>query len=135
MNEKKYHILAKPWFATGDRDLSDAILLFKEGGYSNTICFLCQQAVEKYLKGSIVYNGIDIKDEYRIHDLSQLIRTVGRFVPDIGDYIENVEILTTYYIESRYPPDSPMDYPKDEVKRTIESAEEIISAIKRIVKL
>ena len=133
MNAKNLVKLAKPWFEHGDRDLSDAKLLLREGGFPNTICFHCQQAVEKYLKGYLVYNGLDIKDEFKIHDLIKLLKYCRKFNTIFDEYQEEAEILNLYYIESRYPADTPQDYLDTEVKQTIEYAEEIIDAIKKLI--
>jgi HEPN domain-containing protein len=46
--------LAKEWFVKAKADLDFAKLGFKETKHYGQICFLCQQAVEKYLKGFLV---------------------------------------------------------------------------------
>jgi len=125
MKKSNFQILAGEWFVSADRVLEDAVLLEREGGHSDTICFHCHQAVEKYLKGFIVLNGLDIKDEFRTHDLSQLLQYCLKFNPSLKNLEENCEILNKYYIESRYPPSAPRDYPKQEVKQAISFAQEV----------
>lgn len=49
-NNSNFKILAKEWFEKGNHDLDEANLSFREGGWTDIICFHCQQAVEKYLK-------------------------------------------------------------------------------------
>lgn len=47
------------------------------------------------------------------------------------DYIEECEKVNTYYIESKYPMDSPTDYPKQEMEKSIEMTEFLIKYIKK----
>ena len=125
MKRNNFKILAQDWFNSADRVLEDAILLDREGGHSDTICFHCQQAAEKYLKGFIVLNGLDIKDKFKTHDLLQLLNYCLNFNPKLKELAQGCKILTEYYVESRYPPDAPKDYPKKEAKQAIEFAENI----------
>ena len=66
-NSKK---LAGQWFEKGNHDIEDTKRLYKSGGYSDTICFHCHQAVEKYLKGYLVFNNVSPR---KIHDLVILL--------------------------------------------------------------
>lgn len=63
---------AKEWFERGDHDIEMAQLLYDENGYTDTIAFLIQQGVEKYLKGFLVFHGKKIEKAYRTHDLGFL---------------------------------------------------------------
>jgi len=46
--------LIKAWFLKGKDDFLFAQAAFKETEFYDHICCLCQQAVEKYLKGAIL---------------------------------------------------------------------------------
>jgi HEPN domain-containing protein len=41
-----------------------------------------------------------------------------------------IRILNKYYIEAKYPPDMPIDYPKEEAKEAISKAMFILKTIK-----
>ena len=125
MKKNNHLILAKEWFEAADRDLSDAILLGKEGGHPETICFHCHQAVEKYLKGFLVLNDQDIKDEFKIHDLSRLLGYCAKFKPDLGELKDGCETLNKYYLQSRYPSYALQDYSDKAVKQALEFAGEV----------
>lgn len=125
MKRNNFKNLAQDWFESADRVLEDAILLYKEGGHSDTICFHCQQVAEKYLKGYIVLNGFDIKDDFKTHNLLYLLEYCLKFNASLEELRQNCLILNRYYLESRYPPDAPKDYPKAEAKQAIEFAKEI----------
>ena len=125
MVQNNWQILASGWFESAKRALEDGFLLEKTGGHSETICFQCHQAVEKYLKGFIVFNGTDIKDDFMIHNLPRLLDYCVKFDASLEELRVYCIALNKYYIESRYPPDAPKDYPKEEVKQALQSAKEI----------
>ncbi len=64
------------WFKKADEDLYSAQQLLKSEGYLSisVICFHCQQAAEKYLKGFLVYRNIEFK---KTHDLLYLLSLLG----------------------------------------------------------
>lgn len=124
-NSKK---LAKEWFTKGDHDISGAILLFREGGFTDTICFLCQQAVEKYLKGYLVSQHLRPK---KIHDLVKLVEQCSIVDRDFKEIEENCHFLRDFYIEARYPLGPPVVYPKQTAKEALEKTKEIIDLIKK----
>ena len=50
------------WITKGDHDFgTDQIVFAQIKEYKDTVCFHCQQAVEKYLKALLVDLGIDFK--------------------------------------------------------------------------
>jgi HEPN domain-containing protein len=121
MREKE--ALAKDWFLRGNRDLADAKILLREKGSTETICFLAHQAVEKYLKGFLVYNNVNPR---RTHELVDLINRCADIDKDFLDFREEVKSLNPYYIEARYPLGSPIEYPREDAVEAIEIAERII---------
>ncbi|MBT3605322.1 MAG: HEPN domain-containing protein [Candidatus Latescibacteria bacterium] len=66
----------------------------------DTVCFHCQQAVEKYLKAILAIQNQPIP---RTHDLEQLHILVQDWVPILSEHLEDLRWLTTYAIVSRYP--------------------------------
>jgi len=116
----------KDWLEKGSHDLEDAKRLLKNGGYTDTICFLAQQAAEKYLKGYLVAKGINPR---AAHHLEELAKDCAGFTKGFLDFLDDYRILTRYYIETRYPPLAPIDYSREEAKKAIASAEKIIDFI------
>ena len=54
--------LTKEWFKKAEHDLLNAEIVLNSGKNQlplDTVCFHCQQAVEEYLKGFLVYHGVD----------------------------------------------------------------------------
>lgn len=66
----------------------------------DTVCFHCQQAVEKYLKAILaIYN----KPIPRTHDLEQLHELVLAWLPTLSEHLEDLRWLSVYATVSRYP--------------------------------
>lgn len=126
--ERNTKILSKRWFKVANRDLETAKLLFKAKHFTDNICFHLHQAVEKYLKGFLVFHNIKPP---RVHDLPKLSEMCAKIDPDFADWQEEAAVLNQYYIESRYPPTAPINYPREEARKAIEYTEELIKFIKK----
>lgn len=50
VDSKRY----KEWFAIAEKDLKSAKILFEHDVDYGIVCFHCQQAIEKYLKGYLI---------------------------------------------------------------------------------
>lgn len=92
---------AQAWIAKAEEDEKSIYAVLKEGAPS-TACFLAQQMAEKYLKGLIVFFG---KDFPKVHDLLELESILLSFVSDISFVHKELNELSSYYIETRYPGD------------------------------
>ena len=119
------------WFEKGKREYSSAVLNLKFGGYSDTICFLAHQAVEKTLKGFLVFHGIRFQKE---HNLLYLLRLCAKVDKEFLDLKENCKILDPYYIETRYPLDFPIEYSKEQSEQVVDLAGEVLGFVKRKIK-
>jgi HEPN domain-containing protein len=58
--------IVKEWFERGKHDYETAKILFIKDVYYDVIMFLLEQAVEKYIKGYLIFNGWELK---KIHDI------------------------------------------------------------------
>jgi len=119
------------WFEKGDHDIATAELIFDHKGFMDTTAFHVHQAVEKYLKGFLVFNNYDFP---LIHNLPLLLKECSKFNQNIIDYMEECEKINVYYIESRYPNDIPQNYSRTEINKAIEMAKFIIKYIKNIIR-
>jgi len=88
------------WVEVSAYDKDTAEAMYKAGRYLY-VMFMCQQAVEKMLKGLVMQETG--KFPPKTHDLNKLV-TLCNIELD-GPQIELVSDLTTYYIETRYPED------------------------------
>ncbi len=113
-------------FERGLRDLETAQLLFDEQGYTDSIAYHIQQAIEKYLKGYLVFNGIKPP---RIHELDTLLNHIGRFDDSFNGFLELCEKASRYYIEERYPPGPIIEYSYEEIKTDLDNAWNLIRKV------
>ena len=119
------------WFERGKRDFEVAKILLSEEKYSDVVLFHIHQAVEKYLKGFLIYKGWKLK---KIHDIELLITEAVIFNKEFQKYLDFSRKLTAFYIEERYPPGPISSFSKDEIKEILEIAEEIINKLKEEIK-
>lgn len=115
------------WYSRGEHDLESAKLLFREGGYTDTIAVLLEQALEKYLKGYLLSKGWKLK---KTHDLELLITEAADYNNSLKQFLDFARLASAFYIKERYPPSPLMDYPRDEIASYITQAEELITKIK-----
>ena len=85
MNEKNNEIIQ--WIIKADHDLGTAKITYLHiPDYLDTTTFHCQQAVEKYLKGYLIFLDIEFK---RYHDLIYLLELITPKDPEIQKYLES----------------------------------------------
>ena len=93
--------LVNKWIKKAEKDLLTAEReLSFEDTITDTVCFHCQQTVEKYLKAFLVYHQIYFPKTHRIMDLLELCATKDS---SFKDELEDADNLTDYAVEIRYP--------------------------------
>ena len=117
---------AQEWFERGRHDIETAQLLYDEQGYTDSIAYHIQQAIEKYLKGYLVLNG---KKPPKIHELDTLLNHVLRFDSSLNSFLELCEKASRYYMEDRYPPGPVVEYQYNQIKADLDEAWELIRRV------
>jgi HEPN domain-containing protein len=92
------------WFKKADEDEFAGNAILKEKKFAAPACFHFQQMAEKYLKGLLIFNQ---KPFPKVHDLLELETLLLEFEVNIKELHEDLKILNSYYIETRYPGDYP----------------------------
>ena len=64
------------------------------------ICYHCQQAIEKLLKGVLISKDVTIK---KTHDLGLLAEMLQEYTEVDEKYLEMCDDLTPYEVKIRYP--------------------------------
>ena len=118
--------LVKEWLDNGKQDLEVAKLIFSKKTYYGAVLFHLQQAVEKNLKGYLIYYGWKLK---KIHDIEVLLTEAIKYDKLFKKYLDIGRKLTAFYFEDRYPPGPSLSYTKEEVKEMIDGGNEIINII------
>ena len=120
MSEKVETI--KKWLIKADEDLGTAIITHNHiTEYHFTNAFHCQQAVEKYLKGYLIFLDIEFR---RIHDLVYLLELINQKYQIDDKMIDRITELEDYAVEIRYPEIS-IDLTDEEIVNAINIAKEI----------
>lgn len=93
--------LINNWIKKAEKDLLTAEheLSFPDA-VTESICFHCQQAVEKYLKAYLIFLGIPFT---KTHEIGELISKCENKDKEISVFKEEADKLTDYAIDVRYP--------------------------------
>lgn len=93
----------KQWREKAQNDWTTVeILLPSERCPADTVCFHCQQFVEKLLKGFLTLHNIEAP---KTHDLRRLIELAQPYARELSDLSDSSDILTVHGVETRYPGD------------------------------
>ena len=119
------------WVERANHDLEVAKILFSEEEYFDVVLFHIHQAVEKYIKGFLIQKGWELK---KIHDIETLITEAMNFDTEFQKYVDFGRKITAYYYEERYPPGPVTPYSREEIEKTLEIVEDIITRLKKGMK-
>ena len=113
--------LVKEWLTKAEEDYKTALALNRQRKLRlpNSICFHCQQCIEKYLKAFLVYN---VTAPPRTHDLRKLNDVASGFDSSLNNIYDLLEQLNPYSVEFRYPGES----------AALKEAKEAIQAMKKV---
>jgi len=93
----------RQWRAKAQSDWTAVeILMASERCPAETVCFHCQQFVEKLLKAILTHHGIEAP---KTHDLRRLIQLAEPLVPELSRLSDASDTLTIHGVETRYPGD------------------------------
>lgn len=109
------------WLAKAQNDWTAVEILLASGhAPPETVCFHCQQYVEKLLKAVLTRDGIEAP---KTHDLRRLIQLAGPSVPGLSSLVDAADSLTAYGVQTRYPGDWQSAGP-DEMDRAVRLAKQ-----------
>jgi HEPN domain-containing protein len=96
------------------------ILTASEKCPPDTVCFHCQQYVEKLLKALLTQNNIESP---KTHDLRRLLQLAEPFAPELSLMIDLSDELTIHGVETRYPGEL-RNINKTEMKKVVKLAQQ-----------
>ena len=111
-------------FATAQRELNAT----EQPNY-DAVCFHAQQCAEKYLKAFLQEADVSFP---RTHDLADLLRFTLSNEPTWASMTEDLNILSAFAVEYRYPGDSA---DLDEAKEALQICENVRNVIRRSLDL
>ena len=116
------------WLDKALCDLQAARLLLTYGGDHYNIAFHCQQAIEKALKGYLLFRT---GRHFDGHNLTYLCRQAIQLDSKaFSEYLDESAALNDLYIETRNPTDLPFEIDELEVRRYLDMA----STVQRLYK-
>lgn len=117
------------WFKKAENDLRTAeyTMTMDEPPY-DTVCFHAQQCAEKYIKGFLAFHEIDFPKTHSIEDLVLLCKDIA---PSLETEIGDIEVLSIYAVETRYPSEMDYEIPKEKASEAIEFAKKVKSVIQK----
>lgn len=118
------------WFRFAEMDFQTAIHLY-ENMYPpprEIICFHCQQAVEKLLKGLLINFGVEV---IKTHDLTLLVSLLQNFVDLSNEDMRICAKLSLYAVETRYPHE--LEIQEQHVTAAVENTKMIFSRLKNLL--
>lgn len=111
------------WLFHAYQDLLAAKVLIKDKRLYDAAVFHCQQAMEKSLKGYMLYKTRRLFDG---HNVTWLCKQAALADDGFKKWISPSTCLNRYYIETRYPADIPVDIPLDEAQEILDATVELM---------
>lgn len=116
------------WLEKALSDLQSARILLTWGGDAMAVAFHCQQAIEKALKGYLLFRT---GRHFDGHNLTFLCRQAANCDDTFIRYLDESAALNNYYIETRYPTDLPFDITETQIYNILTMAEDLFNIIRR----
>jgi len=113
--------LARRWFQKAENDLLSVQNNLRAEQYaSDIVCFHCQQAAEKYLKGFLAWHQMPFA---KTHDLLDLLRRIMQISDIDGQMLsDSLLLLDRYSVSIRYPQEYEEEPDEQEVREAVEAA-------------
>jgi HEPN domain-containing protein len=105
--------------------------LSEEPAY-HTICFLCQSAAEKALKGYLIAQGWMLE---KTHDLVELLELCADYDAELGTMVVEGAVLNEYIVAGRYPGDLTFEeIGKAQAEEALKAARHIRSHVRNLMR-
>jgi HEPN domain-containing protein len=89
------------WLARAKSSLAISKIKNDEAIFYEDLCFQAQQAVEKALKGLLIFYNVDPE---KTHNLVSLIKELSKYC-ELPEEVHETVILNDYAVQTRYPGD------------------------------
>ncbi|EGD49576.1 HEPN domain protein [Ruminiclostridium papyrosolvens DSM 2782] len=85
--------------------MRSAEILLEHNADNGIVCFHCQQAIEKYLKGFLINATGELQEG---HNLVKLCKKAVAYDRALSEFTKDMAFVNTYYIEAKYPAEDPL---------------------------
>jgi HEPN domain-containing protein len=97
----------------------------------HTVCFLCQSAAEKFLKGYLIAQGWTLE---KTHDIVALLSIGATYDAELKNLVSDGVVLNEYLIAGRYPSDISFEHiGRVEAQEALNAAHKIRVFIRRLM--
>jgi HEPN domain-containing protein len=122
-------VLAEQWFRKAENDLLNVKNnLMAEHYPADTVCFHCQQAAEKYLKGFLARHQMAFA---KTHDMLTLLQQVRQLAGEEASVLsDKVLLLDEYSVSIRYPQEYAEEPDEEEVQAAYQAALDVRSWVR-----
>ena len=97
------HEAVQQWLAKAQSDWTTVEILMKSDSCpADSVCFHCQQYVEKLLKAFLTLHELEAP---KTHDLRRLVQLALTQEPALTDLMDSSDTLTSHGVATRYPDD------------------------------
>ncbi len=114
------------WLRLGEKDL-DRVKRLLDDNDAELAGFCLQQALEKFLKAFLLFNGWRLR---KIHNLDTLIDDALTFYGSLEKYRSVCHKITLYYFLERYPRVPETRITKDDVSNSLEQFKDLITHLR-----
>ena len=123
----------REWLRYAAEDLMVAERELKsESPAYHVICFLCQGAAEKALKGYLIAHGWTLE---KTHDILKLLKACSAYDSELGKMAPEGGILNQYITAGRYPGDIAFeDIGRAEAEEALEAARAMRARVMELMK-
>lgn len=118
------------WFAMAKKDVRSAKILFEHDADYEIVCFHCQQAIEKYLKGYLIYETGELQEG---HSLLKLCKKASPFNTNLKSFLKEMAFVNTYYIETRYPAIDPLIVSEEDASECLKIVESVMEEVEKSI--
>jgi len=119
----------KSWIERGKSSLEISKIAINKNIYYEDLCYQSQQAVEKGLKGLLIYYNIE--PDFT-HNIGMLLDELARFIL-IPEHIKEANNLTKYAVITRYPGEYE-EITKEKHEESIKIAHDCLEWIEKTIK-
>jgi len=114
------------------KDIRGSKILFDNGADGELICFHCQQAIEKYFKGYLIYKTGRLIEG---HNLVKLCKRVMLYDQSFCEFIKEMAFVNAFYIETRYPSIEPLFVSKEDVILCLDIMGRVVHKIDKLIEI
>lgn len=116
----------KEWIEKALKDIKSAKVLKEHDCGNDVVAFHCQQAIEKALKGYLLFSGEGLIPG---HSLLFLGKSAEKFNSEFRSIKKDLAFVNQYYLETRYPADTPLEISEEDVLECMKITEEILGLV------